>query len=104
MYLVTGGGNGIGRATALHLARHGAKVTVADIDLEAANETITLAVGEGTPQKMLHAVAADVRDAEARERLRDRDLLLASHRRARALLAVAQRRVEDDEALALRRR
>ena len=43
-------------------------------------------------------------DAEARERLRDRDLLLASHRRARALLAVAQRRVEDDEALALGRR
>jgi NAD(P)-dependent dehydrogenase (short-subunit alcohol dehydrogenase family) len=34
--VVTGGGSGIGRATVLLLARHGAKVHVADIRLEAA--------------------------------------------------------------------
>jgi len=38
--LITGGGGGIGRATALVFAREGARVAVADVALEAAAETV----------------------------------------------------------------
>ncbi|MFC2005357.1 SDR family NAD(P)-dependent oxidoreductase [Chloroflexota bacterium] len=38
--IVTGGANGIGRATAIRLAREGADVVVADIDLEQANKVV----------------------------------------------------------------
>lgn len=38
--IITGGGNGIGRATALTFAREGAKVIVADLNLEAANKVV----------------------------------------------------------------
>ncbi|MYM61887.1 SDR family oxidoreductase [Pseudomaricurvus sp. HS19] len=47
--LIFGGGNGIGRAIALEFARRGARVAVADIDVEGAQETvasITAAGGE----------------------------------------------------------
>ncbi len=37
---ITGAGSGIGRGTALRFAREGAAVVVADIDAEAANETV----------------------------------------------------------------
>ena len=37
--IVTGGGKGIGKATASILARHGARITVADCDLPAAEKT-----------------------------------------------------------------
>jgi NAD(P)-dependent dehydrogenase (short-subunit alcohol dehydrogenase family) len=37
--LVTGGGSGIGQATALAFARNGARVVVADLSMETANET-----------------------------------------------------------------
>jgi len=40
--LVTGGGNGIGRETALVFAREGARVTVADYEANAARETVGL--------------------------------------------------------------
>jgi len=38
--IVTGGANGIGRATALRLAQEGADVVVADIDMERAGEVV----------------------------------------------------------------
>lgn len=43
--MITGGASGIGRATALLLARHGARVFVGDYDLLAANETAFAAAG-----------------------------------------------------------
>src|SRR5215469_251178 len=45
--LVTGGGGGIGRATALSFAREGARVAVADLMSEAAGETVALVNAAG---------------------------------------------------------
>lgn len=45
--LVTGAGRGIGRATALRLARDGAAVVINDIDAGPAGETVDLVTAEG---------------------------------------------------------
>ena len=53
--LVTGGGSGIGRATALAFSREGAKVLVADVIVEAAQETLKMinqVGGEGVVAKV----------------------------------------------------
>lgn len=42
MGLITGAGSGIGRATAILFAKEGAKIVVADINEEGANETVRL--------------------------------------------------------------
>ena len=39
--IITGGASGIGKATAILFAAHGAKIVVADIDERGANETVT---------------------------------------------------------------
>ena len=62
--LITGGGGGIGRATALAFAREGAQVAVADIVLDAARETVAL-VNDAGGQAI--SLAGEVtRDADAR--------------------------------------
>ena len=38
--IVTGAGSGVGRASALRFAQEGARVVVADIDLDHAKETV----------------------------------------------------------------
>jgi len=65
--LVTGGGTGLGRATALELARCGASVTIAgrreDVLEQAAGEIARLTGAA------VHAVAGDVREADDARRL-----------------------------------
>ncbi|WP_166867930.1 SDR family NAD(P)-dependent oxidoreductase [Salinibacterium sp. ZJ70] len=58
---ITGGGSGIGRETALRLAGEGAKMVITDVNLEAAEETVSLIVEAGG-----EAIAAqvDVRNKE----------------------------------------
>ncbi len=61
--LVTGAGGGIGRATALVLAREGAKVMVSDVSTRRGEETVAMvrqAGGEAEFRKADVARAADV--------------------------------------------
>ncbi|AUY48889.1 SDR family oxidoreductase [Streptomyces sp. CB01881] len=62
LVVVTGGGSGIGRATALAFAEDGARVVVCDLDLDAARRTAELASLIG-PQA--HAYRVDVSDGSA---------------------------------------
>lgn len=55
--LVTGGGSGIGRETALQFAKAGCKTVVADINKDAADQTCKLIKGE-TPAADSNNVAA----------------------------------------------
>jgi 3-oxoacyl-[acyl-carrier protein] reductase len=59
--LVTGGGRGIGAATALRLARDGAAVVIADLELDPAEETRRQIETEGGTA---HAVACNVTSRE----------------------------------------
>ncbi|KLL10383.1 SDR family oxidoreductase [Protofrankia coriariae] len=61
--VVTGGGSGIGRATALAFAEHGAAVVVCDLDLATAERTVELARLLGAPAAHAHRV--DVADSAA---------------------------------------
>ncbi|MFM7141863.1 MAG: SDR family NAD(P)-dependent oxidoreductase, partial [Alphaproteobacteria bacterium] len=45
--VVTGGGNGIGRATVLRFLAEGARVVVADLNEASGHETVSLAVAAG---------------------------------------------------------
>jgi len=63
--IVTGGSTGIGRATALLFARHGAKVVIGDVNREG-RETVAAIEREGGNALL---VETDVRDAQQVERL-----------------------------------
>ena len=63
--IVTGGSTGIGRATALLFARHGAKVVIGDVNLEG-RETVAMIEQEGGTALF---VETDVRKAEQVENL-----------------------------------
>ncbi|MFD9065248.1 SDR family oxidoreductase [Kitasatospora purpeofusca] len=62
LVVVTGGGSGIGRATAIAFAAEGARVVVCDLDLDAARRTAELAALIGPPA---HAYRVDVSDGAA---------------------------------------
>src|SRR5690348_14151588 len=64
--LVTGGGGGIGRATALAFAREGARVAVADLMVDAAQETVAQ-INQGGGQAM--SLTGDITDAGLVERM-----------------------------------
>jgi NAD(P)-dependent dehydrogenase (short-subunit alcohol dehydrogenase family) len=78
--LVTGAGHGIGRATALRLAREGARVGVVDLRREASEETVAVLQAEGLEGEAWTADVADEDDvarvvAAAVERLGRIDIL-----------------------------
>jgi 2-hydroxycyclohexanecarboxyl-CoA dehydrogenase len=60
--IVTGAGSGIGRAAARRLVEEGAKVAVADLNLEAAQETVVQIKGSGGTAL---AVQVDITSAES---------------------------------------
>ena len=60
--IVTGGGGGIGRAIALGMACAGARVAVADIDSQAAAETVSMIDASASSESI--AITADLGDVE----------------------------------------
>jgi NAD(P)-dependent dehydrogenase (short-subunit alcohol dehydrogenase family) len=64
--LVTGAGSGIGKATALAFGREGAKVVVADVNLENAEKTVEILRGGKTEA---FAVKVDISNREAVENM-----------------------------------
>jgi 3-oxoacyl-[acyl-carrier protein] reductase len=66
--IITGAGQGIGRATALKFASEGAKVAVCDINLESVNETMQAVEADGGDAA---AFRVDVTDKESITRMVD---------------------------------
>ncbi|MEI7771858.1 MAG: SDR family oxidoreductase [Chloroflexales bacterium] len=64
--VITGGGGGIGRATALAFARAGSRLMVGDLDRAAADATVELIVAEGGEA---YALGCDVAQPESAEAL-----------------------------------
>lgn len=62
--LITGGATGIGRATALAFARHGAKVVIGDVDDRAA-ETVSMIEEEGGTALFVRTDVTSAADVEA---------------------------------------
>lgn len=62
--LVTGAGSGIGRATALQLAREGARVAIVDIDRELGQQTLELLHKEGGEGVFLKADVSQSADVQ----------------------------------------
>jgi NAD(P)-dependent dehydrogenase (short-subunit alcohol dehydrogenase family) len=79
--VITGGGSGIGRASAIAFAREGARVAVVDRDLAAAQEVASLLAAEGSEAL---AIGSDVAAAEA-----DAERILAQWGRIDILMTAA---------------
>jgi NAD(P)-dependent dehydrogenase (short-subunit alcohol dehydrogenase family) len=63
--LVTGGSTGIGRATAVKLARDGAKVVVSDVIAEGGKDTVGMIKGSGGKAVFVHADVSRTSHVEA---------------------------------------
>ncbi|MCY3755376.1 MAG: SDR family NAD(P)-dependent oxidoreductase, partial [Alphaproteobacteria bacterium] len=63
--LITGGANGIGRATALLFAEEGARVAAADLNLEGAEETAAMIREAGGEAIALSVEVSDAEQVEA---------------------------------------
>ena len=63
--LVTGGGSGIGRATALAFAREGARVVVSDVNPEGGGETVGMIEDDGGQGVFIQADVSKASDAES---------------------------------------
>jgi 2-deoxy-D-gluconate 3-dehydrogenase len=63
--IVTGGGMGIGQAIALRLAEAGAGLMIADIDLDAANQTVEQIKNNGGKAHAIKADASSESDADS---------------------------------------
>jgi NAD(P)-dependent dehydrogenase (short-subunit alcohol dehydrogenase family) len=63
--LVTGGGSGIGRASARAFARAGARVVVADVDAAAGEETARVIAADGSEGRFVRADVAREEDVAA---------------------------------------
>ena len=66
--VVTGAGQGMGRASAIEMAREGGKVVVADINEAAGTDTVSLIAGEG---HVAQFVRVDLRDSASIKALMD---------------------------------
>ncbi|MFI9505308.1 SDR family oxidoreductase [Nocardia sp. NPDC052566] len=74
LVVITGGGSGIGRETALAFARRGAEIVLSDLNLVAAKETVELIAAEGG---VAHAYSLDVANEE--EVTAHAEAVLAAH-------------------------
>jgi NAD(P)-dependent dehydrogenase (short-subunit alcohol dehydrogenase family) len=63
--LVTGGGSGIGRATAIMLANKGAKVVVADIDMQGGEKTVRMIDAKGSEATFVKTDVSQASEVEA---------------------------------------
>ena len=62
--VITGGGNGIGRATVLRFLEEGARVVIADLNEQTGNETLALAQQAGTDARARFIRADVAREAD----------------------------------------
>jgi NAD(P)-dependent dehydrogenase (short-subunit alcohol dehydrogenase family) len=67
--VITGGGNGIGRATAVRFSEEGAAVVVADIQEEKAEETVSMIVNAGGRALSIGVDVTSARDNESMAQL-----------------------------------